>query len=119
MPAMPAAIDVARRFAEAVAALRALHDFDAWIGQYWQERCPVPGHADSRHGAIGDEDVIVWHECEETVFGYLPGRAGCFCIPRDVALPDFPFAAKEPVAAYGKDILIGAAIRVELQAPGN
>ena len=84
-------IELARRYAEALAALRAVHDFDEWIGQYWQERCPAPESAASRD-TVGAKDTIVWHEGEETVFGYLPGRDGCFCVPRDVPLPDFPFA---------------------------
>ena len=115
---MPPAIDVARRYAEAVAALRALHEFDAWIGQYWQEPCPFPGSAAASR-ATTEGDDIVWHEGEETVFGYLPGVDGCFCIPRDVVLPDFPFAALGPISPYGKDILISAEMRQELHPPGS
>jgi hypothetical protein len=115
---MPPAIDVARRYAEAVAALRALHDFDAWIGQYWVESCPFPGSAAASRATAGG-DAIVWHESEEMVFGYLPGVDGCFCIPRDVALPDFAFAASGPVRLFGKDIVISAEMRAELQPPGT
>ena len=116
---MPPAIELARRYAEALATLRAVHDFDEWIGQYWQERCPAPASAAASRDAVGAEDTIVWHEGQETVFGYLPGSDGCFCIPRDVALPDFPFAAGNAVLPFGQDIVISAAMREELQPPGS
>ena len=116
---MPPAIELARRYAEALAALRAVHDFDEWIGQYWQERCPAPASAAASRDTVGAEDTIVWHEGEETVFGYLPGRDGCFCVPRDVPLPDFPFSAADPTHPFGQDIVISAAMRDELQPPGS
>ena len=116
---MPPAIELARRYAEALAALRAVHDFDEWIGQYWHERCPAPASAAASRDAVGAEDTIVWHEGQETVFGYLPGRDGCFCVSRDVALPDFPFAAGNSVLPFGQDVVISAAMRAELQPPGS
>jgi hypothetical protein len=116
---MPRAIELARRYAEALSALRAVHDFDEWIGQFWQECSPSPTIATAPHNTVGAEDTIVWHEGEETVFGYLPGREGCFCVPRDVALPDFPFTAENPALPFGQDIVISAAMRDELQPPGS
>ncbi|MGH2613725.1 MAG: hypothetical protein ACRDJC_00660 [Thermomicrobiales bacterium] len=116
---MPPAIDVARRFAEAVATLRAIHDFDDWIGQYWVERCGSPESAAAAHSTAGAEEMIVWHEGEETVFGFLPGYEGCFCIPRAVALPDFPFASQGPLRGFGQDIVISAAMREDIQPPGS
>ena len=98
---MPPAIELARRYAEALAALRAVHDFDEWIGHFWQEACPAPPSAPRRATRWTPEDTIVWHEGEETVFGYLPGREGCFCVPRDVALPDFPLVAENPALPFG------------------
>jgi hypothetical protein len=116
---MPPAINVARRYAEAVATLRALHDFDDWIGQYWVERCASPGSAAATHTTLGAEELIVWHEDEETVLGFLPGYDGCFRIPRAVPLPDFPFAAEGPVRSFGQDIVISAAMREDVQPPGS
>ena len=116
---MPLAIELARRYAEALVVLRAVHDFDEWIGQYWQERCPAPVSAAAARNAVGDEDAIVWDEGLETVFGFLPGHDGCFCIPRDIALPNFSFAAGSPVPPFGQDIVISAGMREELQPPGT
>ena len=78
-----------------------------------------PSAAASRDAVDAKEDTIVWHEGEETVFGYLPGRDGCFCVPRDVALPDFPLGAENPALPFGQDIVISAAMRDELQPPGS
>jgi len=116
---MPPAIVLARRYAEALAALRAVHDFDDWIGQFWHERCPAPASAAASRDTVGAEDTIVWHEGEETVFGYLPGRDGCFCVPRDVALPEFPSIPENLAPALGQDIVISASMRDELQPPGS
>ena len=116
---MPPAIVLARRYAEALAALRAVHDFDEWIGQFWQERCPAPASAAASRDSVGTEDTIVWHEGEETVFGYLPGRDGCFCVPRDLPVPDFPLIAENRSLPVGQDIVISAAMRDELQPPGS
>jgi hypothetical protein len=116
---MPPAIDIARRYAEAVATLRALHDFDDWIGQFWVERCASPESGAAARSTLGAEEMIVWHEGEETVFGFLPGYDGCFCIPRAVALPDFPFAAQGTSHAFGQDIVISAAMREDVQPPGS
>lgn len=116
---MPPAIDLARCYAEALEALRAVHDFDDWIGQYWHEQCPAPDSAAASRTLLGAEDAIVWHEGHDTVFGYLPGYAGCFVVPRDVVLPRFPFAAHNPAIPYGQDIVISAAMREELQPPGS
>ncbi len=116
---MPPAIDLARRFADAITALRAIHDFDDWVGQYWRDRCPAPENIVERGGGRGDEDAVVWHESEATIFGFLPDRDGCFSVPRDVALPDFSFATGRSPAPYGQDIVISAGMREEIQSPGS
>lgn len=116
---MPPATDLARRFAEAITALRAIHDFDAWIGQYWRDHCPAMETAAFAGAARGADDAIVWHEGETTIFGFLPDRDGCFCVPRETALPDFPFSAGRSPAPYGQDLLISAAMREEIQSPGS
>lgn len=116
---MPPAIDLARRYAEALSALRAVHDFDDWIGQFWREQCPAPEGASAYRTMLGTEKAIVWHEGEDTVYGYLPGYDGCFCVPTAEALPDFPFAAGQLEIPYGQDIVISAAMRDQLHPPGS
>lgn len=116
---MPLAIDLARRYAEALSALRAVHDFDDWIGQFWHEPCPASRGAGAYRTMLGPEDAIVWHEGEETVYGYLPGYDGCFCVPTSETLPDFPFAAGQPELSFGQDVVISADMREELQPPGS
>ena len=116
---MAPAIDLARRYAEALSALRAIHDFDDWIGQFWHERCPAPAGAAASREALGTEEAIVWHEGEDTVYGFLPGDAGCFRVPHDETLPDFPFALATPAVSYGQDVVISAAMREELSSPGS
>ncbi len=114
---MPPAIDVAHRFAEAVTTLRALHDFDAWIGQFWIEGCSAAQSAASSGLSSGVDDAIIWYETADTVFGFLPGRDGCFSLPRDLPLPEFAFAAGISSVPYEEDIVISAAMSDELQSP--
>ncbi len=116
---MPRAIDLARRYAEAVLALRAIHDFDDWIGQFWHDHCPVPEGTGAYRTMLGTEKAIIWHEGDDTAYGYLPGCDGCFCVPTDEDLPDFSFATGQLEIPYGQDIVISAAMRDELQPPGS
>ena len=116
---MPPVIDVARRFAEAITALRAIHDFDTWIGQFWCDHCPVSERAALARDDCGASDAIVWHEDEATIFGFLPDRDGCFCLPRETALPEFAFTAGRTATLYGQDIVISAAMREESHPPGS
>ena len=114
---MPPAIDLARRYADAVAALRAIHDFDDWIGQFWCEHCPAPRGTGADKTLRGREDALVWQEGEETVYGYLPGRDGCFRVPADESIPDFAFAASQPDICFGQDIVVSATMREHMQPP--
>ena len=116
---MPPAIDLARRYAEALAALRAIHVFDAWLGRHWHEHCPRPDDAPASSTPVGAEEPIVWHEGEDVVVGFLPGEDGCFRIPRDAPLPDFPHAGNGLPVTFGQDVVIRAAMRDELQPPGG
>jgi hypothetical protein len=116
---MPPAIDLARRYAEALAALRAIHEFDDWLGLHWDEQCSIPDREPASHTPIGREQAITWYESEETILGFLPGEDGCFRIPRAAALPAFPFAADRLATPYGQDIVISAAMREEVQPPGQ
>ena len=115
---MPPAMELARRFAEAIVALRAIHEFDAWVGQYWRSPCPAPEQAALARADRGASDAIVWHEGEATIYGFLPDRDGCFCVPIEAVLPEFAFAVGR-AAPYGQDILISAAMREEIQPPGT
>jgi hypothetical protein len=116
---MPPAIDLARRYAEALAALRAVHDFDDWLGQFWEERCTVPEGGPAARTPLGVEGAIAWYDCGETIAGYVPRQDGCFRVPRSAALPVFPFVADELVAPTGQDVVISAAMRDELHPPGG
>jgi hypothetical protein len=95
---MPPAFTLARRYAEALAALRAIHDFDAWLGEHWQ--------------------AIAWYESAEMVTGYLPGEEGCFQVRRDERLPDLPIA-ETFTPEYGRDVVIRAAMRDDFGQPGS
>jgi hypothetical protein len=108
---MPPANDLARRYADALAALRAVHAFDAWLGRHWHDHCPAPRDAPTSHTPLGTDGAITWHEGVETVTGYLPGDEGCFRIPRDEAMPDFPLVTRALPVSLGQDILISASMR--------
>jgi hypothetical protein len=116
---MPPAIDLALRYADALAALRAVHAFDAWLGRYWHDHCPAPSDAPASHTPLGASGVIAWHEGNETVTGYLPGDEGCFRIPRGEAMPDFPLVTRTLPLSMGQDILISAAMREANASPGR
>lgn len=116
---MPAARDLARRYAEALAALRAVHDFDAWLGEHWHDRCPRSDSPPDAQTALGAAGAITWHEEAETTVGYLPGNDGCFRIARETPLPDFPPSEETLPARFGKDILISAAMQGEGPSPSR
>jgi hypothetical protein len=116
---MPLAIDLARRYADALAALRAVHDFDAWLGDHWHERCPPPAAAPDAKTPLGAGRAIAWHEAADSVVGYLPGQEGCFRIARNVPLPDFSVVGNSPTAPFGTDVVISAAMQEELLPPGS
>lgn len=116
---MPAARDLARRYAEALAALRAVHDFDAWLGEHWHDQCPRPASPPDAQTALGAAGAITWHEVADGTIGYLPGNDGCFRVARESAMPDFPVADERQPAFYGSDILISAAMQDEGPFPGR
>jgi hypothetical protein len=114
---MPPAIDLARRYTQALAALRAIHDFDAWLGDYWREQCPAPATAPAARTPLGAAGAITWHEERDRVVGYLPGADGCFDLPRDMPLPAFSLTGEISPPYDDRDILIHASMREELQPP--
>ena len=116
---MPPATDLARRYAEALSALRAIHVFDNWLGDHWCDRCPPPEDEPTSRTPLGAAGAITWHERGDTIVGFIPGDEGCFRIPRDAAMPDFPAVAGELPIPYGQDVVISAAMRESLQPPGN
>src|SRR5262245_22533413 len=111
---MPPAIDIARHYAAALAALRAVHDFDDWLGRHWCPHCPAPQFGRASMTPLGDAGAIAWVEQDDTVLGDLPGETGCFCIPRNLSLPEFPLPRGVLDVPYGQDVVIRAAIRNEM-----
>lgn len=116
---MPAARDLARRYAEALAALRAVHDFDAWLGEHWQDYCPRPASPPDAQTALGAAGAITWHEVADGIVGYLPGNDGCFRVARDSPMPDFPPSEESLSPLFGNDILISAAMQEEGPSPSR
>jgi hypothetical protein len=116
---MPAARDLARRYAEALAALRAVHDFDSWLGEHWHDRCPRPDAPPDAQTALGAAGAIAWHEGAETIFGYLPGNEGCFRIARASPLPEFLPSEDTLPARFGTDTVISAAMQGEGPSPSR
>ena len=114
---MPAASDLARHYAQALATLRAIHDFDAWLGAHWHDRCPPPSTPPAARTHVGAAGAIAWHEASDQVFGYLPGSDGCFQIARDLPLPDFPLSGESSLLTFGTDVVISAAMQDELPPP--
>lgn len=91
--AMISARDLSLAYIRAVSAYwrgdsEFLPQFDAWLAQFWTAAAPEPAsepQAHCPHGAAGRG--IRWHEQGTELFGYVPGRRGCFRIPRTVDLP--------------------------------
>jgi hypothetical protein len=119
---MPSAVALARRYSDALAALRAIHAFDAWLGSYWRERCLVLHSQPVSYTPVGVSGSITWYECGGDVFGLLPGQDGCFQIPHAAAMPDFPFSLERPLPFELKpnqDVVIRATMRDELDLSGR
>lgn len=114
---MPPAVDLARRYGEALAALRAVHAFDAWLGEHWQERCPPPGSPPAARTALGAAGEITWHEGANAVVGYLPGHDGCFRIARGAVMPEFHVPGITPPPPFENDIVISASMQDEQPPP--
>lgn len=114
---MPPAFDLARRYAQALTALRAIHDFDAWLGEHWREQCPAPASAPAAHTPLGAAGAITWHEEHGRVLGFLPGDEGCFDIPHGAPLPPFSLQSDIAPPLDNGDILISASMREELPPP--
>lgn len=65
-----------------------LPKFDAWIARFWTDGPPEPTtspQATCPHGAAGRG--IRWHERGPVLLGYVPGKRGCFRVPRNAVLP--------------------------------
>jgi hypothetical protein len=115
---MPPATDLARRYADALGALRAIHAFDAWLGSHWHERCDVPCAEPVSRTPLGVPGSITWYEHNDVVIGVLPGQEGCFRIPRAAAMPEFPLADGLP-PSLEQDVVISASMREEIDLPGS
>jgi hypothetical protein len=114
---MPPAVDLARRYGEALAALRAVHAFDDWLGDHWQERCPPVSTTPAARTALGASGEVSWHETGDNILGYLPDREGCFRIARDAVMPDFSFTTNIPPPQVERDVVISASMQDEHQSP--
>ncbi len=110
---MPPAVDLARRYADALAALRAIHTFDAWLGDHWHERCAAPTAGPVAVTPLGVSGAIAWHERDDVVIGVLPGQEGCFRVPRDAMMPAFPVGASPTPLLAEQDVVISATMREE------
>lgn len=79
-----------------------LPEFDAWLAQFWAD-CPAEPttHPRARCPFGGAGRGIRWHESRSTIFGYVPGRSGCYRVPRTVELPHRAGSdrAAHPIAA--------------------
>ena len=115
---MPLAVDLARRYGEALAALRAVHAFDDWLGDHWKERCPPMSTTPAARTALGASGEITWHETTDSILGYLPDREGCFRIARDAAMPEFSFTRIVP-ALVDRDVVISASMQDEHHPPSR
>jgi hypothetical protein len=116
---MPPATDLARRYGDALAALRAIHAFDAWLGRHWHERCAAPVSEPVSLTPLGVSGSITWYERDDVVVGVLPGQEGCFRVPRDAPMPEFPLAAGGPPLPREQDVVISASMRAEVDLPGS
>lgn len=91
---MTTAHDLANAYFRAVSAYwRGDSDVDlprlgAWLDQFWVGRTSEPKTSPvalSPHAAGGHG--IRWHEEGQYILGYVPGRHGCYRIPRIAHLP--------------------------------
>jgi len=115
---MPPALELARRYSEALAALRAVHDFDDWLGEHWHDHCPPPPGTSSARTPVGMRGEITWHETGDDVIGYLPDHDGCFRVSIAASLPDFwPAASVADVQRVDEDVVISAAMPGEGSSP--
>lgn len=115
---MPPALELARRYSDALAALRAVHAFDDWLGDHWQERCPPPPASSSARSPVGIWGDVTWHESGEDVIGYLPDQDGCFRVPIAATLPDFwPAIPVMDAPRVDEDVVISAAMPGEHLPP--
>lgn len=115
---MPPTSELARRYSEALAALRAVHTFDDWLGRHWHDRCPPPPATSSARSPVGVKGDVTWHESGDDVIGYLPDQEGCFRISIAASLPEFwPATMIDVTPRVDEDIVISAAMPGEYPPP--
>lgn len=92
---MLTARDLSRAYCQAVSAYwrgdnEFLPQLDTWLAQFWVgdgPREPVTGLlAVCPHGVTGHG--IRWYESGQAVLGYVPGKPGCYRVPRTAVLPN-------------------------------
>ena len=108
---MPPVLELARRYSEALAALRAVHAFDDWLGEHWHDQCPPRPAAASARSPVGIWGDVTWHESGDDVIGYLPDQEGCFRVSIAAKMPDFwPGNPNIDAPRVDEDIVISAAM---------
>lgn len=93
MNSLITARDLSRAYTQAVSAYwrgesASLPEFEAWLAHFWTDGPPEPVSGPAArcpHGAAGRG--IRWHECGSAILGYVPGKQGCFRVPRTAMLP--------------------------------
>jgi hypothetical protein len=91
--AMITAHDLSLAYVQAVSAYwrgdsELLPQFDAWLAGFWTTGPAEPAaepQAQCPHAAAGRG--IRWHEHGSALLGFVPGKRGCFRIPRTAVLP--------------------------------
>lgn len=90
---MITAHDLSLGYAQAISAYwrgdsGVLPRFNAWLVQYWVDGPTEPAAEPQAHcpyGAAGHG--IRWYERGAVLQGFVPGRRGCFQVPRNAVLP--------------------------------
>ncbi len=116
---MVSALELARRYANALDMLRAIHAFDAWLGEHWHDQCPAPATDPIATTKVGAAGAIAWHEEEDGVVGIVPELPGCFRVHYDALLPAFPPLRDVPGEFRDQDVVINASMQGEPQHPSR
>jgi len=113
------AVELARRYSDALAMLRAIHAFDAWLGDHWHDQCRAPSTDPVAYTKVGAGEAITWHEDADGVVGFVPELTGCFRVAYDAPLPDFPPLRDGPIESRDQDVLISTSMQREPQHPSR
>lgn len=125
------AYDLAGAYNQAVSAYwrgesdTALSRLTAWLGEFWTD---TPAEFSGRPITVtphaGGGGGIRWHEIGESIVGCVPGRRGCYRIPRNTDLPTGDGItrreiATEPARFYGVSAIARDSGHLERVAVGR